>query len=167
MKQVEERYISFEASKMAYRDIKPSCLWKSLRIWAIHKKQKAEMWLRISPYNQGSIRHLFIVVYRPLKQPQSMGCFFQIIGFPVSLGLYNISSFPSSGLCPLLKPGVSDPASNCWAFISCTCISGFIYSFFILCYFYFIVTFLYFWLLAVGLSGLVICKYPAATREVM
>ena len=28
-------------------------------------------------------------------------------------------------------------------------------------------TFLYFGLLAVGLSGLVICKYPAATREVM
>lgn len=26
---------------------------------------------------------------------------------------------------------------------------------------------MYFWLLAVGFSGLVICKYPAATREVM
>ena len=32
---------------------------------------------------------------------------------------------------------------------------------------YLLFTFLYFWLLAVGLSGLVICKYPAATREVM
>lgn len=71
---------------------------------------------------------------------------FQIIGFPVNLGLYHISSFPSSGLCPPLKLGVSDPASNCWAFISCTCISGFIYSFFILCYFYLIITFLLFFI---------------------
>ena len=35
-------------------------------------------------------------------------------------------------------------AYNCWASISCTCISGFIYSFFILCYFYLITTFLLF-----------------------
>lgn len=32
---------------------------------------------------------------------------------------------------------------------------------------YLMFTFLYIWLLAVGLLGLVICKYPAATREVM
>ena len=68
--------------------------------------------------------------------------YFQIIGIPVSLGFYHISSFPSSGLL-LLNSGC-DPVSNCWAFISCTCISGFIYSFFILCYFYLIITFLLF-----------------------
>ncbi len=51
-----------------------------------------------------------------------VGNYFQMIGFPVSLGLYHISSFPSSGLFPPLKLGASDPASNCWAFISCTCI---------------------------------------------
>lgn len=32
---------------------------------------------------------------------------------------------------------------------------------------YLMFTFLYIWLLAVGLLGLVICKYPPATREVM
>lgn len=70
--------------------------------------------------------------------------YFQIIGIPVSLGLYHISSFPSSGLL-LLNSGC-DPVSICWAFISCTCISGFIYSFFILCYFYLITTFLLFFM---------------------
>ena len=64
--------------------------------------------------------------------------------YSFSLGLYHISSFPSSGIL-LLNSGC-DPVSICWAFISCTCISGFIYSFFILCYFYLITTFLLFFM---------------------
>lgn len=47
--------------------------------------------------------HPFVEVYRPLEQPRSVGLLiiFQIIGFPVSLGLYHISSFSSSGILSL------------------------------------------------------------------
>ena len=36
------------------------------------KNRKRRCRLRISPYNQGSIRHLFIVAYRPLNIQQSL-----------------------------------------------------------------------------------------------